>query len=217
MSTFDQRVSLDVAMQHVGYVVSDFDATTWLAGSTRRALDDQPTDATIGDLDLIVVQPENAKDFHDVLCADYLRVTKKKAHGWHQVDGVRMMVDAWLVPPESLGPFGFFLTGPLALNVVMRQISQSVGLMLTQYGLFVPEAAPTKTYPDRVKPGPRMDSATENRDLTLQQCEEEFWDDWCEAVGLKNSGWPRPRDREEVMRWLQGRSRATRLGVTSRG
>lgn len=236
MSTYDRRRTPLEAAPFVAALIDDFEqvgaARPLVMGSIRRYGTAQPHKVDgVGDLDVIVVPPEPEPTLMDdnpspVMLTDvrlppYLRVTPKKAFGWREVyNHGRMMVDGWWCPAESVGAFAMFLTGPPGLNIVMRQISVDADLMLTQYGLFRPVKAPTKTYPNRVKPGVRVDdpSAGLPAGATMPEvAERAFWRQWTEAVGLGEVAWPRPEERGEVTRWLQERARGTRSGATSPG
>jgi len=118
-----------------------------VAGSYRRQCPD------VGDLDVIVVTDEPLTTWNWV----GLKVTEKKAFGWLDIGGERMMLDAWRCPPDSVGPFLLFLTGPPDLNVWMRQRADRRGLLLNQYGLFVAE----KNDRGKTVPGDRVDERVE--------------------------------------------------------
>jgi len=232
VSTFDKRRTPLEAAPFVQAVLGDFAevGTTrpLVMGSIRRYGTEKPHKIDgVGDLDVIVVvQPEETlmgvehPPLTEVSLPSYLKVTPRKAYGWRSIDDDRMMVDGWWCPAESVGAFAMFLTGPAHLNVVMRQISVAANLMLTQYGLFEPVKAPTKTYPDRVKPGKRVDDPSQGlpAGATMPEiAERALWRQWTEAVGLGTVEWPRPDQRGEVTEWLQGRSRDMRLAATRPG
>ena len=236
MSTFDRRRTYDDARQFVRtaerLLTQMVDGEWVLAlrmGSIRREDHTNAEQPVVGDIDLLVTSPTGvAKSLLDVPLPPFMKATQKKAHGWLEAEDCirdeqfappegRMMIDAWWCPWESLGPFAFFLTGPMDLNVWMRQRSTEAGLMLTQYGLFVPETRPTKKYPNRKVTGERVDAPLTERLVTVSEAEERFWSQWCAAVGVQMP-YPWPYQREEVVkRWRQERSRATRLAGTSPG
>jgi hypothetical protein len=155
----------------------------YVAGSYRRYLRWKPDKPLVGDLDLIVVGEElvDMKQLDPALS----HVTAKKASGWVKVYGERVLVDAWLCPQESLGPFALFLTGPPQFNVRLRQVTNAAGLLLSQYGLFESVPAPTRSLPWRVKAGKRLDVPAPTHRIV--DAEREFWRQWQELVKL-----PRP-------------------------
>lgn len=230
MSTFDRRRTPLEAAPFVQAVIADFAEVgaprPLVMGSLRRYGSAQPHKVDgVGDLDVIVVSPRQemldgtyTPPLTEMTLPSYLKVTPKKAYGWRMLGDDRMMVDGWWCPDDSVGPFAMFLTGPPGLNVVMRQISQQAGLMLTQYGLFEPVKAPTRRYPDRVKTGRRVDEPEAGLPagaMMPQIAETAFWRQWTEAVGVGTVAWPGPEKRGEVTRWLQERGRATRSGATT--
>lgn len=203
MSTFDRRrglaeteAFLEKAQEPFTQSIGMFGipVAAYAMGSIRRQ------SPTVGDLDLLVTADDSGASMLDLTLPDWLTVTEKKAHGWLSIDGERMMVDAWWCPWSSRGPFALFLTGPPDLNVWMRQQSNEAGVLLSQYGVFRPVPAPTKTYPDRVKAGVRLDQPLGPSPAeSLYDAEEEFWMDWCTVIG-KKFAFPDPQERDNWRR-----------------
>lgn len=170
------------------------DLSVWFAGSLRRYAD------TIGDVDLLVTAKVGARDMEDVKTPEWLKVTEKKAHGWLVgPEQERMMIDAWWCPWDSRGPFALFLTGPMDLNVWMRQKTSEhrPDAMLSQYGVFRRLLVPTPKNPTRVKAGERIDEPDDS--LALSDSESEFWEQWCELIG-QDYAFPHPQERDSWRR-----------------
>lgn len=166
MSTFDQRMILSVADQKAEMLSEDLvhvlcQMTHWeFAGSIRRR------SHTVGDLDLILVPPEEGDllgngtpvSLDSLPWPEWVTVKEKKAYGWYTPHGAsRVMLDAFTCPEASVGAMRWFLTGPPDLNVYMRQKATEKGWLLNQYGVFVAVPSPTPKYPQRVVPGDRID------------------------------------------------------------
>lgn len=154
MSTYDRRRTQEEAWRFANMVGADLHgygaAPVW-AGSLRRC------SGSVGDLDGIVV---TELPLAEMLWPSWVKkATPKKAFGWFEIDGYgRMMVDLWSCPPQSVGAFLLFLTGPPEMNVWMRRRANDLGWMLTQYGLFeIGENAKGKRVP-----GKRLDTPLPN-------------------------------------------------------
>jgi DNA polymerase (family X) len=102
-----------------------------IAGSYRRRKE------TVGDLDILVVSKKSEK------IMDYFvnqkEVDRVLAHGPTK-SSVRLStgidVDLRVVPSESYGAALAYFTGSKAHNVAMREIAQSKGMKLNEYGLY---------------------------------------------------------------------------------
>jgi DNA polymerase/3'-5' exonuclease PolX len=202
VSRYDRRRSV-VELTPVAAMVElawrEVAKAAWLCGSYRRHENDERTSPLVGDLDVLVVGEDDFADQDGMFGSNVpelgLTVTRKKTHGWLEYGaGERVYVDAWLCPPESIGPFGLFLTGPMAFNVRIRQITNDAGLMLSQYGLFEPVSKPTRTHPERRQVAERLDKPDPGIDALLV-AEQVFWRQWCERVGLGRLPFPGPHER----------------------
>jgi DNA polymerase/3'-5' exonuclease PolX len=196
LSTYDQRRSIAEARPFATFAVEEFTKrglTAVTMGSYRRyaARDEGP--GSVGDIDLLVTTSASGPiDLTQYDLPPWLTVTEKKANGWLTFE-VRMKIDAWACPTESVGPFALFLTGPPDLNVWMRKRATMVGLMLSQYGLFVPVPKPTKTKPDRVVAGERVDVPPVDDGIVVK--EQAFWETFCEKTNtVMDFPWPSDRD-----------------------
>lgn len=104
-----------------------------IAGSYRRRKE------TIGDLDILVVAKD--KDVSEIMnfFVNQQEVQRILAHG-DTKSSIRLRngidVDLRVVPAKSYGAALAYFTGSKAHNVHMREIAQSRGMKLNEYGLF---------------------------------------------------------------------------------
>ena len=227
--------AIAVIEQHVATFEGEGFLGAFEMGSMRRyrSVLEEAHQPRIGDLDLLLTcRSDVVKDLKDPTLEfpSWLTVTPKKAHGWLTAETIsdderlwsllkdaddlydepvgRMMIDAWWCPWTSVGPFAMFLTGPPEWNVWMRQQATAAGYMLSQYGLFVPESKPTKTYPNRVVAGVRVDRQPDGCGNILV-AEMAFWEQYVQKCGLvdregKPLGFIPPRDRDNWRREIEG-------------
>jgi hypothetical protein len=210
VSRYDRRRSVDDLNEVAAEVVEGLrpqlaGMTVEICGSYRRLDCWQPNREEIGDLDVLVSRGD-LDDMRTLSWPSGVTATRKKAHGWLEYVGERVYLDAWLCPAESIGPFAMFLTGPMSFNVRMRELTQAAGLLLSQYGLFVPVPSPTRMHPERVKRGERLDKPPRRlthwhdepvlaRLSSVDGYEMEFWSQWCDLLPLGRQPFPEPHER----------------------
>lgn len=107
------------------------DETFFFGGSWRREA------PSVGDIDVAIVTPDGT--FGDLALpggVDYQRRGPKIAQGGLDLDVFGAMhVDFWACSPQEIGAFLWFVTGPVELNVAMRQSAIKRNMSLSQVGL----------------------------------------------------------------------------------
>lgn len=101
------------------------------AGSYRRGRD------TVGDLDILATSRKSGEVIHHFVSyaeADKVLSAGSKRASLMLKNG--MQVDLRVVRPESYGAALVYLTGSKAHNLALRQLAQSQGLKLNEYGVF---------------------------------------------------------------------------------
>lgn len=129
---FNLEVAAHAAQQLLAYLRRETTTQSLdVAGSYRRGKD------TVGDLDIVAASAspkEVIRAFvaypmtQQVLSAGTTRASTVLANG--------MQVDLRVVPAASYGAALVYLTGSKAHNVALRQIAQSLGLKMNEYGVF---------------------------------------------------------------------------------
>lgn len=101
------------------------------AGSVRRLRD------TVGDIDILAASARSAKVMADFMHAPQIRemLAQGEAKASVLVAG-NLQVDLLVVPPESWGSALQHFTGSQSHNVRLRELAQSRGLKLNEYGVF---------------------------------------------------------------------------------
>jgi DNA polymerase (family 10) len=106
-------------------------ASIELAGSYRRG------NATVGDLDILVVATDGADALHRFVT--YPQAARVLAQGPTRASIVLqdgLQADLRIVPPESHGAALCYFTGSKAHNIALRKLAQAKGLKLNEYGVF---------------------------------------------------------------------------------
>jgi len=117
-----EKISREIAQQgadkFIEKYITPYNLRHMVCGSLRRECE------LIGDVDIVVVFPEESELFHKHINRD-IHVGEHIVH-----------IDIWPIADREFWPAILFATGSAKLNVWMRRKAKGMGLKLNQYGLW---------------------------------------------------------------------------------